>query len=485
MDLTRQLEIVHLSDLHFGDMHQFNPPRSAAGDCPEEGSYPLLVTKLAEDFANDEVHCPVIVCITGDLAQTASLREFTLAEQFISHLSDATIFGKKLGPNSIFLVPGNHDVQYDSPDISARWQQWTDFSNRIHKESILREYPWGFARVHDRIDDLGVVIACLNSAIYVEKNKHDELRGRLDVKQLEKIRTDLENIDRKRLNSSIRVAIVHHHPILVPALVEAGRGYDAIHCSGQLLALLHDYGFHLVLHGHKHNPHTFSHDVDSAYESLSQPTIIIAAGGSAGSTELPQMPRAQNTYNRVKVKWHPPAGQTRIRIETRGLNLFNERGRKDLPTRWHWESLKVYDRSFLRGRHAPNQVVSSYRKFNLEKDSQMDSARIAEYERTRGNLAVTEVMPSLIPGQAYEARLWVEHHGDPKLEDMPIRVTWTAGKKFPVVAIEREKDPLFCAVYNYWGPMLVQASMTFADGAVENTHVYARMPKDYSSKGIN
>jgi hypothetical protein len=94
-------------------------------------------------------------------------------------------------------------------------------------------------------------------------------------------------------------------------------------------------------------------------------------------------------------------------------------------------------------------------------------------------MPVVEVMPSVIPGQAYEARLWIVGHNRLD-EDVPTRVSWSCGKYFDTVSIQRQEDEHFCAIFNYWGPMLVQARMEFSDGDCQLVHIYARMPKDYS-----
>lgn len=483
-DLTRQLYIVHLSDIHFGTKHRFNPPISAAGDSPGEEDYPTLLGKLAEDLDGKDPDCPVIVCITGDLVETAKLEEFEQAENFVQELARTPLLGKVRGSESIFLVPGNHDVSFNNRDIGVRWQQWTDFSNRFTGESTRRESPWDFVKLHDRIEDLGVVVLCLNSSIYVEEGKPDEQRGRIDIKQLDKVKAALDSFDPQKLASAIRIALIHHHPVLIPALVEPGRGYDAIHKSGLLLTMLRQYGFHAVFHGHKHHPHTFTHDVDAGYQLVPQPVIMIAAGGSVGSIDLPNAPRARNCYNRVVVKWHPKARQSRIRIETRGLSTFNPDGTEELPTRWRWDTLKVDDRSFLWGESKPTPGELSCRPFDEKTDRHLNEERSREYERTRGNLPVVEVIPSLVPGQAYEARAWIVHHdkdaGKRTDSDYPTEVTWTAGPKFPLVTIKRVDDPLFCAIFNYWGPTLIQACLRFQDGEVQRVYAYARMPIDYS-----
>jgi hypothetical protein len=48
--------------------------------------------------------------------------------------------------------------------------------------------------------------------------------------------------------------------VVLPSLAEPDRGYDAILGSQLLLDLLKRYDFHVLLHGHKHYPHTFSYD---------------------------------------------------------------------------------------------------------------------------------------------------------------------------------------------------------------------------------
>jgi len=141
------------------------------------------------------------------------------------------------------------------------------------KTKVNCDDPWSLVRLHDRIDDLGAVILSLNSAIYVEKGKLDQDRGNLDVKQLQIAENALSNLEPQGLKSAIRIALIHHHPVLIPPLAEPGRGYDAVHNSGKLLTILRKYGFHLILHGHKHNPFTFTDDTQSASQESSLSTV--------------------------------------------------------------------------------------------------------------------------------------------------------------------------------------------------------------------
>jgi hypothetical protein len=84
------------------------------------------------------------------------------------------------------------------------------------------------------------------------------------------------------LQRAIKIALIHHHPVLIAALAEPGRGYDAVLNSGRLLTILRKHGFHMILHGHKHDPYVFTEDSRSAFRTSSQNPILIAAGGSVG-----------------------------------------------------------------------------------------------------------------------------------------------------------------------------------------------------------
>lgn len=67
--MTRQVVIVHLSDIHFGEKHRFNPPKTPSGDRPARTGYPTALEKLTEDLKHADPKCPVIFCLTGDFAE--------------------------------------------------------------------------------------------------------------------------------------------------------------------------------------------------------------------------------------------------------------------------------------------------------------------------------------------------------------------------------------------------------------------------------
>jgi hypothetical protein len=89
-------------------------------------------------------------------------------------------------------------------------------------------------------------------------------------------------------------------------------------------------------------------------------------------------------------------------------------------------------------------------------------------------MPVVEVFPSLMPGQGYEARVWLVPHRHHK--ESPIRVTWSAGPMFRRKVLGMEAAPDFAVSFHYWGPMLIQVELEFADGHRARGYMYARLP---------
>lgn len=476
--MARHLQIVHLSDLHFGDHHRFRAAKAADGKVPREASAAELAELLATDLAGLDTDIPTIVCITGDLSNTADLSEFDDAERFLEKILSISNLAKRISKNEIFLVPGNHDVTYEHEKLSHRWLNWTDFFNRFYGTAIRRDQPVEFANVYDRSTDLGAVILTLNTSIFVQRGTEDQNRGRIDEDQLARIEMMLREIPEATLNSSIKVAMMHHHPILIPALVEGGRGYDAVYNSGKLLVRLRKFGFHVVLHGHKHLPATFIDDLTIANQSVSEHPFFIASAGSAGSADLPPGQNLSNTYSWMRVALHPDSGQWRVRHETRALRTFDCDNTELLYSQWKFERQKVVDKFFYAGTTRPPVKRASAEKFINAEWSAHEKQRKDEYRRTRFNMPVVEVYPSLMRGQVYEARLWIVPHR-PELREIPQSITWSAGDKFPVVTVKAEHDARFAASLAYYGPMLVQVVMRFQDGYEATAYIYARLPVSY------
>lgn len=487
---TSQIQILHFSDLHFGDHHICNPsPTAAKAGMPTLGE--LVSDDLHHDFGTtatdktdyaNQSECPLIIAVSGDFTQKAAYTEFEEASGFLDKLLSRKLLNRAVMKDQVFMVPGNHDVRFTDPSQDERFQPYCSFYNKFYKG--VRDHqdsfePKGLTQIHVReVDGNKFMVAEINCCMYVEKDTVDSSRGQVDFDSIKKLRNDLEKIaaEQPDLDDYIKIVIIHHHVVLLPSFIEAGRGVDSIMNSGYLLELLSEYEFHLILHGHKHYPHIFSYEPVPLWDdSTNKIPQVVIAGGSCGSKELPTdvSDKACNTYSVITVKWHPSAKQARVKIITRGLKRMGTRPLT--PDQWKWNTVNVSDKVV-----APYQTIPRIGSCEIA-DLEQDEDRLKQYENQRYHMAVAEVMPSMIPGQAYEVRAWITpHRADlyegPKL----IKVEWTAGTKFKRIICLEETNPNFSFSYHYWGPMLIQAKLIFEDSYKSLAFVYARMPKDES-----
>ena len=470
-----QLQIIHLSDVHFGSSHKFNPDMAPSGGAMSTSGVKSFTDIVLEDLRDGDSHCPTIIAFTGDITTKYEEEGFNKGAQFLTSLSTATICGEVRGLNALIAIPGNHDIDFTKTDPNEKWYRWTKMYNSVFSTSIKPDEPLEYVNLLDRSDE-GYCVLTINSEIHVQNNSENQYRGEIDEEQLKKIE-DLLKKHKESIGKSICIALIHHHPVLIPALVEADRNYDAVLRSGHLLNLLNKYGFHLVLHGHKHWPCTFTVDNRNAYDQAFVRPLLVTAGGSVGSKELPPG-LSENCYNRIMVKWNSDTDETRIRVETRGLKTTDDSG-QPLPTRasWEWHPLRVDDRIFYRNERLPAVPYPSPIISVEDKTPAHEAHRTGEYARLRGNIPVIEVRPSFEPFQKYEAVFWLAEHPSKQFPaERPIHVTWSAGDLFPVLEVDAGDDGRFAGAYSYYGPVLVQATLKFNDGSTEQAYVYARIP---------
>lgn len=514
-----QFTIIHLSDIHFGPGHRFDPPRSPLGDCLPRRGEPTLAESILKDLNNGNIKSlaefklgskpgelisgheldsiesldgpslanhRLLVALTGDFTQKATTEEFRQAEEFIQQLCDKKFLGCGVEPRHIFVIPGNHDLEYAEVHVADRWDRYIRFEKKlshIKGEVNASEYldaaePEKLSRIIDMSAD-GLIVAAINTCSYIVKDSPDERRGQVDHATIYRLEQQLKAIPKQQRERSIRLAFMHHHPVVLPVLAEPGEGYDAVVFADRLLALFKRYGFHVVLHGHKHNPHTFSYDVVSAWTTEAVHPLMIVAGGSAGSSDLPSgQPRATNSYNLISIKWHPGAQQARVHIETRGLVRHDEQYHELSPFDWNWTTLRLDDRVLAPPR-AFGRAAKQVRQ-RTEDDKKFDDQRRQAAEATRRYFPAIEVLPSLKPEQGYEARVWIEAQ-ERTAAELPVRVEWSAGKWFDgVIVCDRDQDPTFSARFAYWGPVLIQARLYWSDESVATAYIFARLPSEES-----
>ncbi len=490
----RQVRIVHVSDPHFGPEHRFLSELQPDGTRPPARGIPTLADSLFSDLSGpafqvvpwlpDANHpVPVLLALTGDLTQAGSTSEFDEAKNFIAAMRARPLLGHQLGAENVLVVPGNHDLHYAEPDLGRRWYPFCRFYKATTQRHAEPEEPNRLTRVHDRSLTEHLVIAEINSCVDIQKGTAEQNRGYVDDDALDQLEQQLKAVPTSRLKDSVKIALLHHHPVVLPALAEAGRGYDGVANGQMLLGILRRYGFHIVLHGHKHYPHVFSYDALCAWTSESEHPLIVVAGGSAGAAEsgLPAAAGspATNTYNVIALKWDEEAQHGRIQVVTRGLVFRALDGTKTPGRQWYWKTLRTYDRVFM-GTRAPEEKTYHVRAFDRIKDGEFDDLRRKKYADLRGNMLVANVFPSMHPNQGYEVQVWIVPHSSDfsPLRELPVEVEWSAGEKFREVRLCRAvDDDRFAASFSYWEGALIQARMRFRDGTVTVDCIYAHKPR--------
>ena len=481
-----QIRILHLSDIHFGSKHNCIHPDST---CSSEG-IPNLENLIETDLADpswayslwatskdDNLSTPLIIACTGDLAERAGNDEFNKAHNLLLKLTSNPLMTKTVSLNNLFIVPGNHDIDFMKTTFEERFQQFCTFYNKLFgniRDSVPPHKSNALSQIHIRRESKLVVIE-INSCQYIEKGTINENRGQVDPASIAKLRNELDGIKTETVDF-IKIALVHHHPILIPTLVEPNRGYDAVANSGSLLRLLREHGVHLILHGHKHFPQVFSYDPESAWTNTLDIPQLIVAGGSCGSTDLPDVKNRCNTYNVITVKLSPRANWARVQVITRGLTRIGADGVLD-PDQWTWNTLRIFDRTLGPFNTVPKPSFGK-RLPHPERTDENEIRRSDYYNLLRFNMPVVEIQPSLMPDQAYEARVWLEPFKEHERHtEYPVKVTWSAGVFFEKKICHRDDSKNFCAYFHYWGPMAIQAELEFDDGIKAYAHVYARYPE--------
>jgi predicted MPP superfamily phosphohydrolase len=90
---------IHLSDIHFG--------QGGAGYTPNQK---LVLEELQRDVAESPARARVdVILVTGDVAFSGTTEQYQRASQWLRATAEAA----GVAPASVFLVPGNHDVDWN------------------------------------------------------------------------------------------------------------------------------------------------------------------------------------------------------------------------------------------------------------------------------------------------------------------------------------------------------------------------------------
>ena len=496
------VSILHISDLHFGGSFRFQPRMIKSGPPPVFQPFGSL-TSLSELIGSDleriatDPQLPIelralasrvdIVVLSGDIANSGGrdkalpmrengpTDEYEQAAEFFDDLiGKINVLRRAEGQSPItpservVAVPGNHDVNWDEPaDSSDRFLGFAKFWRRITGSRAYFDCPPNeiMFRSPINVDGSQIAIVGFNSCTVTSEPVQLRNIGLVEDAQLGLCERFLEGLS---VPADRRIAVFHHHPIYIPALAAGVEDYDAMLQAGKLLSYLQEQKFDLILHGHKHYPIAWVHNM-MPYEALghgswSEPVVVSSGSLSVGNGQLPSS--VPNTYQLIGVRktrdpLRPPCVIVRRRFR-RGDTLYGARFEPDGVAYLGKDSLSQSERE-KRLSALTDQASPAGRGASLHRE------RAERYQETGGWMLVHRYRASNAPDQEYDISVYLVEK-ESKTEKFKRKavafVSYAVGELWrgsPFTVTDPKNG--FELKLSAYGPFLCIAEVHFRDGS--------------------
>ncbi len=200
------MDIIHLSDLHFGDTHA-----------------PFNERELSEALSKyivDHTENPILV-LSGDITIKGQNSGYSRASTFIDNL--VSLGG--VSRNNLCFCPGNHDI------VEGSFKAFDTFVYGARRDNHL-DFDNGSCKVLEIQDSVFVM---LNSSFHLNHQY-----GLIEEKSLD--------LDLSQYDSDKKKFVVFHHHILN----QFDGDISAVRNSYDLVQFIEKQEFLLALHGHQH-----------------------------------------------------------------------------------------------------------------------------------------------------------------------------------------------------------------------------------------
>jgi len=319
--------ILHVSDAHLGQpaAHQFLDDNKARLLRPSDRLTTQMVLRnslsaLASWTAMDKFDA---VVFSGDVTNFAREDGYQAFDGLMAELGSHCP-----SEDRIVVVPGNHDVKWGTPPGSD--ERYELFKQYIRGRGYVSPLLDGIDLDHDGgrkptagspvLEHPEFVVLAMNSSNYcgisestaadgVNWNRALRLAGpktrRLAKAELDKIRQhDVARVSSQQLrgihthlaathliaplDERLRIAVLHHHLLPVSTREEV-KTFESVTNLAEVRLFLRDLGFHVVLHGHKHESAVYWDYVNDPSDSLATPSarmLVMSAPGHFRPGEL-------------------------------------------------------------------------------------------------------------------------------------------------------------------------------------------------------
>lgn len=318
---TKRLTILHLSDLHFGKLHGF---RLTKDDPAQKVDSPSLAEAIVEDMKDNGIK-PNFVVVSGDLTSSADLKEFVLADKFLSLVRKRIVPQRK---DRVIVAPGNHDICWEEGDEEQidippggndnyRWFVKGWYGLQREPESTWALHSFDHESKGEEMLPFSVAFAVFDSCTLEAKGPTAGI-GYVGS-QIQKMRRKIRDTIPDHI-PCLRVAVVHHHLLPVAgleAMPRHGKKFSLLRDASTLLNSLLDQEFHLVLHGHQHTSFYAMEKRLTDEKDFDGPGLLVIGAGSAGVVldEMGDIRRHQ--YNVIDVEMTSEAPSFSFHVQSR------------------------------------------------------------------------------------------------------------------------------------------------------------------------
>lgn len=297
---TKGKYILHLSDLHFGDVHAYRNPLSSNKKICNE----MLIDDLLDDikaFNENAIEEIGLVIISGDLTWKADTHEFSNAEKFAEQLC------KELGlsPQHVIFVPGNHDIEWLKSDNKI--DQNAELNYRNFYKNVYNSNPSETMLKINRysINNNNVCVIAINSCrLESEENAGYGFIGNEQIKAI-------INYFDKNKDIDYSFAVLHHHVLPVNYLEDYDfktKQISMLLDSEALLRTLISCGVDTIIHGHQHQPYFSTirrivpEYIKNGKRTVLNGSINVVGAGSMGVDKSKTNSIGRNSYNIIEIE---------------------------------------------------------------------------------------------------------------------------------------------------------------------------------------
>ena len=280
-DTRTELSVLVISDLH---CHRFDhsPADSfllAGGPRRPAAHHPMEALFACIDAEELQVDC---IVAPGDFADKVCQIGFSYSWQLLEELS------WRLGRIPVIPTLGNHDVDSRHHIGADPFKVPRNLSPRfpfIGQKEYNQYFTQGFCRIEL---SPSVEVIAINSVV----DHHSEQTAKAGAFGPERIAELLSAIKGASPGFPLRVALMHHHPMLHSSPILSDE--DVLPSGDQLLSALAELGCSLVIHGHKHHPRlTYAHTAAGR--------IPVLAAGSFSALLKELASRTRNVFHLVEL----------------------------------------------------------------------------------------------------------------------------------------------------------------------------------------